>query len=708
MSAAPLVLALALAWAHPSLVSCARVVRLQPSSRGGGVLAQVALEAPRRSGPWEIFAPSGSRAALAYRLTRRGNEHVAFDDEIPNEGHVLYSGPPALTIPNAWAQRPFFVRIFSKAGARGCIRAAPLSFVLQNEPRHVPLYLYFGLLGGTTLTMLVLFAMSGEPFIGWYLAYLGSLILYQLFRNDFLWQLGWPFGPWHSGEIEYVLWGPNIALYAQFARSFLQTTRYAPRIDRLLVIGIAILLGYLPVVVLLQHFTGFNLNPRSSIPIASMLWVSALVIVATIDRARAGYRPARYFLLSYPILLIFVCIALWQYVAGMHAGIGIYGAEIGTGSECILLAFAIGDRLRIERTLGRVLSNIDATIVRLERDGSVLFATANVDSLLGISSEKLIGKRIAELPGAPRAGILTKLARAAIRTKSKERTTLDLALSNHLGEIKSFVATLHVERERSGAIAAIQVALQPALPESAPQVRPSGSTAPKPALSLSIYRGLLLVDASAVALTGREIELIAFLALHRRPIPSSQLATAIWPDRDSRAAASALQTTISRLRKKLPPDTVVATQRHYALGATVRSDLDELRAALRAEDIEELQRLLPLVAGAIPASLRQREWFADFDLWLESLRRDALLLLGEALVTRGELSAPLSIADDLRRLDPSDESGYLLAIRALLAANDPAAARRVYADCRRALDRALGLTPSPQFEQFCRSFSETA
>ncbi|MDH2909592.1 MAG: 7TM diverse intracellular signaling domain-containing protein [Candidatus Eremiobacteraeota bacterium] len=698
MSAAPLVLALAMAWAHPSLAPCARVVRVQPVLSEGSVLVRINLGAPRMSGPWEIFAPSGSRAALADRLAHRTRERVAFDDEIPGEGHVLYSGPPALTIPNAWAQRPFFVRIFSKAGARGCIRAAPLSFVLHNEPRHVPLYLYFGLLGGTTLTMLVLFAMSGEPFIGWYLAYLGSLILYQLFRNDFLWQLGWPFGPWHSGEIEYVLWGPNIALYAQFARSFLQTARYAPRIDRLLVVGIAVLLGYLPVVVLLRHFTGFDLNPQSSIPIASMLWVSVLVIVATIRRARAGYRPARYFLLSYPILLIFVCIAVWQYTVGVHAGIGIYGAEIGTGSECVLLAFAIGDRLRIERTLGRVLSNIDAIIVRLGRDGSVLFATANIESLLGVTNEELVGKRIADVLGACHAELVTKLARTAIRTKSKESTTLGLALSNHLGEMKSFVASLHVERDRSGAIAAIQIALQPTIPESAPQQR----------IYLSIFRGLLFVDASAIAVTGREIELIAFLALHRTPIPSSQLATAIWPDRDARAAASALQTTISRLRKKLPPDTVVATQRHYALGETVRSDLDELRAALRAENIEELQRLRPLVTAAIPSTLRQREWFADFDLWLESLRRDALLLLGEALVTRGELSAPLSIADDLRRLDPSDESGYLLAIRALLAANDPAAARRVYADCRRALDRALGLTPSPQFEQFCRSFSETA
>ncbi|NNM99311.1 MAG: PAS domain-containing protein [Candidatus Eremiobacteraeota bacterium] len=698
MSAAPLVLALAMAWAHPSIAPCARTVRVGPVASDGSVLADLALTAPRSSGPWEIFAPSGSRAAFAYRPTLGGRERVTFEDEIPNDGHVLYSGPPALTIPNAWARRPFFVRIFSKAGARGCIRAAPLSFVLHNESRHVPLYLYFGLLGGTALTMLVLFAMSGEPFIGWYLAYLGSLILYQLFRNNFLWQLGWPFGPWHSGEIEYVLWGPNIALYAQFARSFLQTARYAPRIDRLLILGIAVLLAYIPVVVFVRHFTGLNLNPQSSIPIASMLWVSVLVIVATIHRARAGYRPARYFLLSYPILLIFVCIAVWQYTVGVHAGIGIYGAEIGTGSECVLLAFAIGDRLCIERTLGRVLSNIDAIIVRLGRDGSVLFATANIESLLGVSNEELVGKRIADVLGACHAELVTKLARTAIRTNPNAVAKLEIDLSNHLGEMKTFAATLHVERERSGAIAEIQVALHPSIP----------TRAPMQAVYLSVYRGLLLLDASAIALTGREIELLAYLALHRTPIPSSQLATAIWPDRDARAAASALQTTISRLRKKLPPGTLLATQRQYALGTTVHSDLDELRAALREGAIEELQRLRPLVTAAIPSTLRHREWFADFDLWLESLRRDALLQLGEALVTRGELSAPLSIADDLRRLDPSDESGYLLAIRALLAANDPAAARRVYADCRRALDRALGLTPSPQFEQFCRSFSETA
>ncbi len=699
MSAAALLLTLAMAWSSPPLAPCAPVVRARVVAPDrGSVLREIALPAARSSGPWELFAPAGSRAALAYRLASGGNEWSFFEDEIPDEGHVLYSGPPALTIPNSWRKRPFFVRVFATGRPLGCIRAAPLAYVIHNEPRAIPLYLYFGLLGGTALTMLVLFAMSGEPFIGWYLAYLASLVLYQLFRNDFLWQLGWPFGPWHSGEIEYVLWGPNIALYAQFARSFLQTARYAPRIDRLLLVGIAVLLAYLPLVVVVRHVTGIDLNPHGVLPITAMLLVSVLVIAATIGRARAGYRPARYFLLSYPILLFFVCIALWQYVARTHAGIGLYGAEIGTGSECVLLAFAIGDRLRLERTLGRVLSSIDAIVVRFGRDGNILYATAAIESVLGVSHEELVGRQIADVLGASNAGLMTKVARAAIRTSANARTTLEIALRNQRNELREYDATLSVDRDRSGAVVEMQLILRPT----------KTTNAARETLYLSVYRGLVLLGASPVAVTGRELELLCYLALHRAPISSAHLADAIWPDRDARAAASALQTTISRLRKKLPPGTLLAERRQYALGATVRTDIDELRSAARARDLGELERLRTFVSAEIPALLRRCEWFAEFDLWLESLRRDALVDLGEALVARGELSIPLAIADDLRRLAPCDESGYLLAIRALLAANDPAAAQRAYADCRRALERELGLSPSPQFEEFYRSLRESA
>ncbi len=705
MTAATLALALAMAWLHPALAPCVRVVR-RASTSAGSSLERVALAAPRNSGPWEIFAPPGSRSALVYRKRPFGRQSSLFDDEIPDDGHVLYGGPPALTIPNSWARHWFFIRIFGTSASSGCIRAAPVSFVIRNEPGHVPLYLYFGLLGGTALTMLALFVVSGEPFIGWYLAYLCSLVLYQLFRNDILWRLGWPFGPWHNGEIEYVLWGPNVALYAQFARSFLQTARYARRIDRLLLFCIAALLGYLPVVVLVRHLTAIDLNPQGVIPIALMLAVSVLVVAATIGRARGGYRPARYFLLSYPILLVFVCIAVWQYIAGIHSGIGLYGAEIGTGSECILLAFAIGDRLRLERTMGRVLSALETILVRVGRDGRILYATSNVEALLGLSSEALLGKRIEEIGSIREGAVATRLARAAIRTDLHGRAACQITLRDRYGTEKTFVANLYVERDTSQAITEIQVALQPAATENADLYRSPHSISPNATVRLSVYRGLLEVDSATIGITGREIEVLVYLALHSTAVPSDQIAAALWPDRDTHAASRALQTTISRLRKKLPPDSIVASRRRYALGATVRTDLNDLRSAARTENIDELRRLRPLVVGTIPTTLRHREWFVDFELWLEGVRREALLKLGAALLAIGDPVTPLSIAEDLRRLDPCDESGYLLAVRALLATDDQAGVRRIYADCRHALERGLGLAPSPKFENFCRRAGE--
>ncbi len=701
MLAAALVLALAGPSSRPPLAPCAGAVRVFAAQGDRRVLSKIELKGAPRRGAWEIIAPAGSQAAYAYRRSATGWQMSAFEDEIPGDGHVFYSGPPALTVPPSWAGGPLYVLAESTGGVHGCIRAAPLGLVLGNEPTHVPLFLYFGLLGGTVLMMLVLFAMSREPFIGWYLAYLCSLIVYQLFRSDFLWPLAWPFTPWHEGDIEFALWGPNIALYAQFARSFLQTAVYARRIDRLLLATIVGFLLYLPAAVLLHWIFGVMLDPHGLVPVVLMCCVTVLVIPATIGRARDGYRPAAYFLLSYPVLFFFVSIALWQYVTHAHWGWADYGAEIGTGSECILLAYAVGDRLRIERILHRVVSGLSEVIVRIGRDGRILFATTNAGTLFGMPAQHLIGKRIASVLGGSQHGTFRAVARAAIASRNGDIPAIEIPLENPAGATRRLTAAVHAERDGLGKIQEIQLCLRPAAPPSGEEAAAHPAVTPG-RIGVSVYRATLTVDGTPIALTDREIELLAYLALQPDPLPSAQVAATLWPDHEPRAAASTLQTTISRLRKKLPPDTLPASRRRYALGTGVSRDVDELHAALRAGDVVRLEQIWPGLKGPIPAALAKREWFAPYGILLENMRREASVRLGEAFLARGDIAAVLGIAADLRRLDVTDETGYGLAIQAHLLAGQLQAARRLYDDCRRALERELGVAPSPQFNDLCR------
>lgn len=636
--------------------------------------------------PWAIFSPSGTDSAVAYADVGGRWNAVAFETEIPGRGHVFYRGPPALTIPASWAGRTLYVLALSNAGMSGCLRAAPLAVVLRREPVPTALLLYFGLLGGVALFMLVLFGVSREPFIGWYIAYLASLLLYQLFRADLLWRFGWPFTPWHETQIEFALWGPNMALYAQFARTFLETSRYAKVLDRLLIVAIIGFIIDLPLVDGIAKITGVLIDPKGIIPVPLMCLVAVAVIAATIGRVRQGYRPAAFFLLSYPLLFGFVSLAVWQWLTHSRSLLGLYGAELGTGSECIMLAFAIGDRLRLERRLRRIVGALREVVVRIGRDGRILFATPNAQALLGVPPERLIGMPARRFKSEP-PQVLRALTRQALEPGGS-RAPLPFSLQLPDGSARRVSATAYADRDRRGRVLEIQLSLNE-LPAQAPKTRANAQ-----ALRIGLFRGEVVANGRAVRVTGRELEILALLALRFDPLPTAELAAKLWPDQTEQGAASTLQTTISRLRKKLPRDSIAATARGYVLGPQSSSDVRDLMRLQRTPGETVQPDLYDALTRPLPAALRRREWFGPYELMLEEARREVLLRHGRSLLERGDEIAALAVAADLRSLDVTDESGYALAIDAHLRADNKEAARRVFEDCRRALKRELNLEPS--------------
>jgi diguanylate cyclase (GGDEF)-like protein len=135
----------------------------------------------------------------------------------------------------------------------------------------------------------------------------------------------------------------------------------------------------------------------------------------------AGYRPARYFLLAWAALLIFIALgALRNFTLVPTNLVTIYGLHIGFALDVLLLSFALGDRINLLRR-----ERAAAQAESLQAQQRLLAATRESEREL----ERGIAERTAEL----------NRANARLRAEAHERDSL-MQLLQHQEEHLRFMA----------------------------------------------------------------------------------------------------------------------------------------------------------------------------------------------------------------------------------------------------------------------------
>jgi hypothetical protein len=135
-----------------------------------------------------------------------------------------------------------------------------------------------------------------------------------------------------------------LGLGALFAHSFLDMRRTAPRAGLAMrgVIGAGAMLAVIAA-------AGWPLDYGGVLRTISVLGFATAAIATTVAvRAMvAGYRPARYFLLAWAALLIFIALgALRNFTLVPTNLVTIYGLHIGFALDVLLLSFALGASAR--------------------------------------------------------------------------------------------------------------------------------------------------------------------------------------------------------------------------------------------------------------------------------------------------------------------------------------------------------------------------
>ena len=196
-------------------------------------------------------------------------------------------------------------------------------------------------------------------------------------------------------------------------------------------------------------------------------------------------------------------------------------------------------------------------------------------------------------------------------------------------------------------------------------------------------------------------ELLAYLAIQRRPVSRDELLEALWPGDDPRRSAARFYQAASEARK-LIGDAFVRVRDTYTLDRVqLRVDLDELNRlreqAHGADDAHEvvlLERALALFRGEALAGI-DTLWAVGEQRRLIALRADLLERVCRLRLEAGDdASGALELAEEAAALDASNERPVQLAMEAEAALGRREAVVERYERLRRDLEERFGLEPT--------------
>jgi DNA-binding SARP family transcriptional activator len=213
----------------------------------------------------------------------------------------------------------------------------------------------------------------------------------------------------------------------------------------------------------------------------------------------------------------------------------------------------------------------------------------------------------------------------------------------------------------------------------------------------------LICDGGPVPLPMSAQRVVAFLALHDRPLLRSYVAGSLWLDTTDERAQANLRSALWRLHR-CSHQLVEAAGQRLALGTEIEVDLRVAevlaRRALRENAPEDLE-----LDAALLASDLLPDWYDDWVLLereqFRQLRLHALDVLCERLTREGRLGEALDVGLTALVGEPLRESAHRAVIRIHLADGNRGEAMRQYRLCRRLLGE-LGIQPSGQTEALAR------
>jgi DNA-binding SARP family transcriptional activator len=180
------------------------------------------------------------------------------------------------------------------------------------------------------------------------------------------------------------------------------------------------------------------------------------------------------------------------------------------------------------------------------------------------------------------------------------------------------------------------------------------------------------------------LELVAYLAFHRRGVRHADWALAVWPDRA--IALPTVHSTASDARRALgrAPDGTPHLSRgvHLRLHDSVTTDVERFASLADSEDLHRIVEAMRLVRGPLFEGLRRSDWavFDGTQSRIESLVVGTALRGAEELVRCGCGGEAAWVVRQALKMSPYDERLYRSLLRATAAEGNRVGLRSTMAE----------------------------
>lgn len=292
----------------------------------------------------ELGAPILDRVEL-YRIGAGGAVVRALaGDGVPFAERALATRRIAFPLPaGAGADQPLFVRASGASPLNFNVRVWSVEGFHESQMfRQSFAGAFFGVLFFALAYNFFIFVAIRDRSYGFYVVYLAIVAAVHLRLMGYTEELIWPGSAALANAVTPFLIAGVAISAAQFQRVFLETARAHPRIDR--AFSAVQIAAVAALALLAAADTRIVLQALLAVALATTL-VSAAAIIAAF---RAGFRPARYLLVSIVCLLPSYAVAA---LAGFGAIEPSFFAEnvnrMAVALEAVLFSFALADRIRL-------------------------------------------------------------------------------------------------------------------------------------------------------------------------------------------------------------------------------------------------------------------------------------------------------------------------------------------------------------------------
>ena len=217
-------------------------------------------------------------------------------------------------------------------------------FTLQHGIRSLGLGLYFGIMLVMALYNLFVYVSMGDKAYLYYVTYILGFSFWLFSYYGFSFQYLWPNSPNLGNQSIVVLTCTWTSFMALFVRSFLNSKKNLRWFDKLINIYITLM----TLTILMSFYGNYSIGILSVIGFGVPACIAG--IVAGFSSWKAGYRPARFFLLAWSALLISLVIFCLK-ISGIFPTIWVIerSIQIGSAIEVVLLSLGLADRINALR-----------------------------------------------------------------------------------------------------------------------------------------------------------------------------------------------------------------------------------------------------------------------------------------------------------------------------------------------------------------------